>query len=198
MLARDPTEAADQARIVLKEKPLAAYYDEILLEGLRLAQADARRDLLDDDRLQRIRDVVAEIVDDLSTHRTRSSSTDNPAEGDSPLVQLEKAEAKVEQKGLPERWRNSKPVLCIPGPNLLNEAIAMVVAHLVEQKRNWGASRKDRCPIFVAISKLGNGRRRAHLPLLCSIYHTGSDSLCHSPNSAAASQGVDPCRVAWK
>jgi len=134
MLARDPTEAADQARIVLKEKPLAAYYDEILLEGLRLAQADARRGLLDDDRLHRIRDVVAEIVDDLSTHEDAIEPTADPAESDSPLVQLEKAEAEVEQKGLPERWRNGKPVLCIPGPHLLNEAIAMVVAHLVEQR----------------------------------------------------------------
>jgi hypothetical protein len=33
MLARDPIEAADQARVVLKEKPLTAYYDEVLLEG---------------------------------------------------------------------------------------------------------------------------------------------------------------------
>jgi hypothetical protein len=33
MLARDPFEAADQARTFLKEKPLTAYYDEILLEG---------------------------------------------------------------------------------------------------------------------------------------------------------------------
>jgi AI-2E family transporter len=68
MLARDPIEAADQARIVLKEKPLTAYYDEVLLEGLRLAQGDAQRGLLDEDRLHRIRDVVAEIVDDLATH----------------------------------------------------------------------------------------------------------------------------------
>src|SRR4249920_3222941 len=68
MLARDPVEAADQARVFLKEKSLAAYYDEILLEGLRLAQADAQRGLLDEDRMNRIRDAVAEIVDDLATH----------------------------------------------------------------------------------------------------------------------------------
>lgn len=45
MLAQDPVEAAEQAQTFLKEKPLAAYYDEILLEGLRLAQADAERKL---------------------------------------------------------------------------------------------------------------------------------------------------------
>lgn len=134
MLARDPIEAADQARIVLKEKPLTAYYDEVLLEGLRLAQADAQRGLLDEDRLHRIRDVVAEIVDDLATHADAIEPNVNPAEGDTVLAQLEKAEAKVEEKRLPERWRNGKPVLCIPGPSLLDEAIAIVVAHLVEQR----------------------------------------------------------------
>ena len=41
-----------------------------------------------------------------------------------------KKETKVEENGLPERWRNGKPVPCIPGPNLLDETIAMGVAHL--------------------------------------------------------------------
>jgi predicted PurR-regulated permease PerM len=40
MLARDPVEVSDQARKFLKEKPLIAYYEEVLLEGLRLAEAD--------------------------------------------------------------------------------------------------------------------------------------------------------------
>ena len=50
MLARDPVEAAEQAQKFLKDKPLIAYYDEVLLEGLRLAQADADRGSLDDER----------------------------------------------------------------------------------------------------------------------------------------------------
>ena len=35
----------------LKEKPLATYYEEVLVEALKLAQADADRGLLDDDRI---------------------------------------------------------------------------------------------------------------------------------------------------
>jgi AI-2E family transporter len=134
MLARDPIEATDQARIFLKEKPLATYYDEILLGALRLAQADAQRDLIDEERLQRVRDVVAEVVEDLATHTDAVEPNLPSVPPDTPLAQLEKAEAKTEQRKLPERWRDSKPVLCIPGPNLLDEAIAMVVAHLVERK----------------------------------------------------------------
>jgi predicted PurR-regulated permease PerM len=125
MLARDPVEAADQARIFLKEKPLTAYYDEILLEGLRLAQADAQRGSLDEDQMRRIRDAVAELVDDLATHTDVDERP--PAEENSPLAQLERAEAKVEEQELPERWRSGKPVLCMPGPSLLDEALAAIV-----------------------------------------------------------------------
>jgi predicted PurR-regulated permease PerM len=134
MLARDAVEAADQARVFLKEKPLAAYYDEIVLEGLRLAQVDAQRGLLDEDRMHQIRDAVAEIVDDLATHTDAITVHADPAEEDSPLAQLEKAEARAEEKTLPERWRNGEPVLCMPGPSLLDEAVATMVAHLVKQR----------------------------------------------------------------
>ena len=40
MLANDPIEAAEQARTFLKERSLVEYYDEILLEGLRLAEIE--------------------------------------------------------------------------------------------------------------------------------------------------------------
>jgi predicted PurR-regulated permease PerM len=144
MLARDPVEAAEQARTFLKEKPLATYYDEILLEGLRLAQADAERGLLGEDRMQHIRDAVAEIVDDLTMHAD-PKKPEKETEGDteeSPLTHLEMAEAKVEQKQLPERWQRGKPVLCIPGPSLLDEAAAMMVAHLVERQGIGARSEK--------------------------------------------------------
>ena len=40
MLAEDPAEAVDKAEEFLKEKPLSAYYDEVALKGLKLAQND--------------------------------------------------------------------------------------------------------------------------------------------------------------
>ena len=69
MLARDPVEASEQARMFLREKPLLAYYEQVLLEGLKLAAADAERGLLDPERMLLIRDAVADIVDDLSDHK---------------------------------------------------------------------------------------------------------------------------------
>ena len=40
-LAGDPVEAAEQAQEFLKEQPLLSYYQDVVIEGLKLAQADA-------------------------------------------------------------------------------------------------------------------------------------------------------------
>jgi predicted PurR-regulated permease PerM len=143
MLARDAVEAAEQAQTFLKDKPLIAYYDEVLVEGLRLAQADAERGLLNSERMLRIRDAVAEIVDDLGVHEDTvepptevSSDANNSADADTPLAQINKAEEQPSSstRQLPEQWRTQKPVLCIPGLGLLDEAVALMVAQLVERQ----------------------------------------------------------------
>jgi len=137
MLARDPVEAAEQARAFLREKPLAAFYDDVLLEGLRLAQTDAERGLLDEERTQGIRDAVAEIVDDLSGHEDKDEvilQDEAPKLGESPLAQLDKIASRPKLGLLRERWRTEKPVLCIPGLGLLDEAAAMMIAQLLERQ----------------------------------------------------------------
>ena len=91
MLAGDPIEATEQAQKFLKERPLSVYYDEVLMGGLKLAQSDAERGSLDQERMQRIRDAVGEIVDDLSAHQDKTEDAPAPtAEG--PLAQISKAE----------------------------------------------------------------------------------------------------------
>ena len=139
MLARDPVEAAEQAQKFLKDKPLVAYYDEVLVEGLRLAQADAERGLLDDERMLRVRDAVAEIVDDLGAHEDKVEPVpeiESGADAQAPLARLDKAEEKPSPstRQLPEHWRTQKPVLCIPGIGLLDETVALMVAQLVERQ----------------------------------------------------------------
>ena len=137
MLANDPIEAAEQARMFLKEKPLIEYYDEILLEGLKLAEADFKRGLLNEERMHRVRDAVAEIVDDLNTHEDNLELIEQRGiepEGESPLAHLDRAEGVRAIAVLPERWRNGHPVLCIPGMGLLDEAAAILVAQLVERR----------------------------------------------------------------
>ena len=138
MLAGDPMEAAEQAQKYLKDKPLISYYEDVLIEGVKLAQADARSGLLADERLQRIRDAVAEIVDDLSTHEDKPEQATkvDKAETPTPLAQINQTEELLNQKvtELPAQWRTAKPVLCIPGLSVLDEAVALMIAQLVERQ----------------------------------------------------------------
>ena len=71
MLAGDPTEAAEKAEEFLKERSLSSYYDEVALKGLQLAQVDAERGALDDERLTKIRDAVDEFTNNLSDQDDR-------------------------------------------------------------------------------------------------------------------------------
>jgi predicted PurR-regulated permease PerM len=145
MLAGDPIEATEQAQKFLSEKPLIVYYDEVLMGGLKLAQSDAERGSLDQERMQRIRDAVAEIVDDLSAHQETPEASPAPtAEG--PLAQISKIEVgepiASAPSELPEQWRNGEPVLCIPGVGLLDEAVAITLAELI-RRRGIGAGVKE-------------------------------------------------------
>ena len=151
MLARDPVEAVEQARAYLKDKPLAAYYDEILMAGLRLAQADANRGLLDDERMQHIREAASDIVDDLTIHKDKIVAPEDDTEEAkvSPLARLERVELETARRELADEWRQGKPVLCIPGPSLLDEATAVMVAQLVE-RQGIGARAEEAGALSVA------------------------------------------------
>jgi predicted PurR-regulated permease PerM len=139
MLAGDSDEAAEQAEEFLKEESLLTYYEKVLLEALKLAQADADRGLLDNDRLSRVRDAVIEIVDDLSTHKDEGALTQtaiDDAEERGPLAHIALAEQSLSrnQDEIPINWRNGKPVLCVPGVGLLDEAFTAVVAQIIERQ----------------------------------------------------------------
>ena len=144
MLAGDPVEATEQAQKFLKEKPLIAYYDEVLMAGLKLAQADAERGALDSDRMQRIRDSVAEIADDLSSYQDKPETASSP-ETDGPLTQISQVEIALPAEDaaqVPERWRDGAAVLCIPGTGLIDEAAATALAQLLERS-GIGARAKE-------------------------------------------------------
>jgi len=134
MLAGDPVEAAEQAQEILKQKGLADYYQDVLIAALKLAELDARRGSLDQELMLRIRDAVAEIVDDLSTYEDRPADVlPKPVEEQSPKPDL------GDNKGsqvvhLSERWRTGKAVLCVPGVGLIDEAATLILAQLIEKQ----------------------------------------------------------------
>lgn len=178
MLANDPMKSAEQARLFLKEKPLIEYYDEILLEGLKLAEADSKRGLLNDERRRRIRDAVAEIVDDLNTHEDNPESIEPAgmeAEGISPLAHLDQAEGARAIAVLPERWRDGHPVLCIPGMGLLDEAAAILLAQLVERR---GVGARSERPDALSLSRISSlDTKDVALICLCYIGNTTSAQI---------------------
>ena len=139
LLAGDPVEVIDQAQEFLKEKSLIEYYDDVLLEGIRLAGLDARKGLLEEDRAIRIKETVAEVLDDLSSHEDMRAENSVPDGDASKLLQLTKAETDPSldaTNALPEEWKEER-VLCIPGIGQLDEAVALVVAQVL-RKRGFG------------------------------------------------------------
>ena len=138
MLAGDPAEAAEKAEEFLKERSLASYYDEVALKGLQLAQADAERGALDQERLAKIRDAVSEFANDLSDQDDRppakgSSTTD--AEASSAVESVAENAASehlplLSKETLPPEWQGEHPVLCVAGRSLIDEAAAIMLAQL--------------------------------------------------------------------
>jgi hypothetical protein len=138
MLAGDPTEAAEKAEEFLKERSLSSYYDEVALKGLQLAQADAERGALDQERLTKIREAVREFSNDLSDQDDRpppkvSSTTDAEATS---AVESVAENAPFEnlpiprKEDLPPDWQGEHPVLCVAGRSLIDEAAAIMLGQL--------------------------------------------------------------------
>jgi len=137
MLAGDPTEAAEKAEEFLKERSLASYYDEVALKGLQLAQADAERGALDQERLTKIRDAVSELPATFPIRRTdrRRKAINqrcrsivcggkrcrNAVHENLPILSKET---------LPPEWQGEHPVLCVAGRSLIDEAAAIMLAQL--------------------------------------------------------------------
>ena len=68
MLAGDPDEALDQAELLLKERSLSSYYDEVALKGLQLAANDASRGVVPPEQIERVKNAIRGLVADLASH----------------------------------------------------------------------------------------------------------------------------------
>ena len=113
MLAGDPHEAAEQAEKLLKDKPAIEYYDDVVMEGLRLAQTDADLMKLEASRLADIRETALSMIEALS---------DQMAEGTDP------AAAAVQ---LSEDWRAEGAITCVAGHSALDELAAIMLMQVL-------------------------------------------------------------------
>ncbi len=136
MLAGDPDEAFGQAELLLKERSLCSYYDEIALKGLQLAGNDASRGVLTSEQTTRVRNAIDELVADLAVYDDKDPipvPDRHGALGDENTPQHEPA---PEGSAPPpnERaveWRSDTPILCIAGRGPLDDAASIMLAQLL-------------------------------------------------------------------
>lgn len=138
MLAGDPMEASEQARSVLKDQTLEQYYDDVVLGGLRLAEADSRLGRLDDERMDRIVGTVREVVDDLEAHDDRPNP-EGEVKSESVLAKLDNPQTFDRTHEVADRFKAARSVLCIPGATKLDEAAALILAQAL-RRRGIGAT----------------------------------------------------------
>ena len=115
MLGGDPDEAAHQAEAFLEKNSLSAYYDEVVVKALVMAQADARHGTLDRDRRHTIRMAVEGLMQNLSE---RGDDTKPAAPG-----------GHADTNG-GEAWTDDA-VLCVAGPGPLDEVASLLLADLL-------------------------------------------------------------------
>ena len=115
MLAGDPHEAAEQAEKLLKEMSIEEYYDDVVMEGLRLAQTDADLKKLHSSRLPDIRDTAVTAIDALDDHVAEDSTS-------------------IATPELHSDWRTEGAIICVAGQSALDELAAVILVQLLRRK----------------------------------------------------------------
>ena len=144
MLAGDPDEAEDHAELLLKERSLSSYYDEVALKGLQLAAADLARGVVSHVQLERIRDSIEELIESLDGHDdrepTRKGGPVDP--GGASQTERDTPHTAVPAGSLPATlapaWQTPTPILCLSGRGPLDEAASSMLAQLL-RKHGLGA-----------------------------------------------------------
>lgn len=144
-LAGDPDEAQEQAEVLLKERSLCSYYDEVALKGLHLAAADVRRGVVTTSQLERIREAVIDLVEGLQDHTDVEPAPQQQQA--TRATRLSAAEQQLPREPrpklpdpdeIPEGWRAEGSILCVAGRGPLDEISAILLAQIL-RKHGMGA-----------------------------------------------------------
>jgi predicted PurR-regulated permease PerM len=137
MLAGDPDEALDHAEVLLQERSLSSYYDEIALKGLQLAANDLQRGVLGREQLERVKTTANSLIEELAYHGDvdpAPKATDNePAAPpkDEREIPAQPPPRSVDRAELGPAWQGEAPVLCLAGKGPLDEATSAMLAQLM-------------------------------------------------------------------
>lgn len=163
MLAGDPTEAVIKAKEFLRERALATYYDEVALEGLRLAHQDVARGRLSPERLQIMMRATDSLIDRLGLLRDPRPKGGGQvgAEAAAAVIaagpdQKVAIEVLLRQQLKPS-WRGPSPVVCFARPGTLDEVIAKMLTQVLV-KHGIG------CTTIAIGLKVDEAELRASLP----------------------------------
>ena len=146
MLADDPVEALEQAAVLLQDRSLTAYYDEVALGGLKLAAEDARRGAVNRAGAGRIVKAMLSVIDELeaedeTAHGTAATPPPrplNPMPHDAAPPIAETAPSTLPMA--PADWTAPATVTCIAGRGVLDEAVTAMLEQLLH-KRAFGVRR---------------------------------------------------------
>jgi predicted PurR-regulated permease PerM len=134
MLAGDPDEAATQAEILLRDRSLCTYYDEVALRSLQLAAADVARGVLTEERQLRMREALIGLLDDLDGHDDVApgrGAVDGPVAAPGSEMPRPAPRVPPRLEALPPHWAGEAPVLCVGGRSPLDDAAAAMTAQIL-------------------------------------------------------------------
>ncbi|MGH7043514.1 MAG: AI-2E family transporter, partial [Acetobacteraceae bacterium] len=126
LLAGDPDEVQDHAELLLRDRSLAQYYDEVAIKGLQFATADAARGVLSPEALARIRTAIGTLVhelDELPDSTAVAGADDSEAAPGEPGVDA----------GAPAAPEAKPVVLCIAGRGPLDDGAVEMLAQLLRR-----------------------------------------------------------------
>jgi hypothetical protein len=104
LLARDPEEATEQAEAYAREHSIEAFFDDVAIPALAMAQADSDRGVLPAPRRAAIAAGLATVLDNLA------------------------------EDGQPEEDQQREPIVCLAGRNELDLAAAWLLQHLLRRR----------------------------------------------------------------
>lgn len=136
MLAGEPQEAGLQAREFLRERALVTYYDEVALEGIRLAHDDVARLAVQGNRLETLQQAALALVgrlDRLDSPLPRGGVVRTEAKAAVEAAGPDTAGALVVQRpeDLKPEWRVARPVVCVSGNDPLDATVAAMLAQVL-------------------------------------------------------------------
>jgi predicted PurR-regulated permease PerM len=141
-LAGDANDLTDQAENQLKHQSLSSYYDDVVLQGLILAEVDVRRGSLEDKQVLQINEAVRRLVDDLSEYDDDTppaeTRTDEPAvslklDKDDPPSSQQPNLPVLQLTDLPPEWISDRAILCVCGQGPFDEAATLMLVQLLEK-----------------------------------------------------------------